>query len=337
MNVDEQKIQTEFQKYLLGCYLRLSSETNISEKMDDNMIPNNAEDLHGDVLNCLEVTLSDTEPIDSSLAKKIEHRNLVKHTSFICMALNTLFEAGVDTAVDELNELMDQDPNHNFEFAKRILLNPDNLLSEIEKIKQKERDHLQTSLDTTDCPHSSKIYALVQTLLNSDYIDWTQEKPMSLVLVKERATAIKISKILQEQKDIVKMGLKVTHLVGHGGGSGGGDGMAVQQQRKTLHSIKNHKYQIVIATSVAEEGIDIPECELVITMNLPSSVTALVQMRGRARKENSKFVIFCNDKLEEDKLNELLGREDNMIKAANCLFEGQNRPGSQGSFPLSMN
>lgn len=325
MNDNEQKLQNELQMYLLRCFLLLKAETNILDKIDQGMEPKQAEDLHGDILNCLEVSLNDAESYDQSAAKKIENRHLVLHTRFICIALNTLFEAGVKTAVEELDELMALDVNFNFDFAKENNLDPDNLQSVIRLVRNDERISLPGPINP-ETQHSSKIVALIHTILNKNNIDWTQENPMTLVLVKERITASKISKILQEQDDIKRMGLRVTHLVGHGGGSGEGGGMAVNQQKKILRDIKHHKYHIVVATSVAEEGIDIPECELVITMNLPSSVTALVQMRGRARKEHSKFVVLCSEKMEEDKLKELLDREGNMIKAANFLFDSQKRP-----------
>ncbi|XP_062568485.1 uncharacterized protein LOC134230665 [Saccostrea cucullata] len=341
MSIKEQKFQKELQLYLLQCYIRLSAETNILEQCDLEVLPGHcniseekksivAKNLHGDILNCLEVTLNNAVPNDPSAANRIMVRNLITHTRNICIALNTLFEAGVKTAVEELDELMALDPNLNFNFTRDIGLKPDNLLSEITTIQELEQPSSHGPLVDAS-QHSSRIVALIQTLLSDSpqYIDWSQEHPMALVLVRERSTAKKISGILQTQREINDKGLKVTHLVGHGGGSGDGEGMAVQQQRKILHDIKRHKYQIVIATSVAEEGIDIPECELVITMNLPSTVTALVQMRGRARKANSKFMVLCNDQLENDQLSELMKKEDNMIKAANFLFDSQNRPGAK--------
>lgn len=117
------------------------------------------------------------------------------------------------------------------------------------------------------------------------------------------------------------MGFKVIYLVGYGGGLGEGGGMAVNQQKKILWDIKYYKYYIVVVMLVVEEGIDILECELVIIMNLFFFVIVLVQMRGRVRKEYSKFVIFCSEKMEEDKLKELLDREGNMIKVVNFLFD----------------
>lgn len=81
---------------------------------------------------------------------------------------------------------------------------------------------------------------------------------------------------------------------------------------------------MIVATSVAEEGVDWPECERVISMYPPSTVTALVQMRGRARRKNSKFIVLCSSQEEEGKLYDIMQREENMIKATRILIE-QNR------------
>ena len=78
---------------------------------------------------------------------------------------------------------------------------------------------------------------------------------------------------------------------------------------------------MIIATSVAEEGVDWPECELVVSLYPPSTLTALVQMRGRARKKNSKFVVLCSSQEEGQKIEDLKQRENNMIVASEYLFQ----------------
>ena len=64
----------------------------------------------------------------------------------------------------------------------------------------------------------------------------------------------------------------------------------MKEQDKILNNIREHEYDVIVATSVAEEGLDIPECELIIQMDPPTTVTALVQIRGRARKQGSGCV-----------------------------------------------
>lgn len=49
---------------------------------------------------------------------------------------------------------------------------------------------------------------------------------------------------------------------------------------------------LLVSTSVAEEGLDITECQLVLRFDLPKTEAAYIQSRGRARKENSVYVMF---------------------------------------------
>ena len=83
---------------------------------------------------------------------------------------------------------------------------------------------------------------------------------------------------------------------------------------------------MIIATSVAEEGVDWPECELVVSMYPPSTLTALVQMRGRARKKNSKFVVLCSSDMERQNIEELKQKEKNMMIASEYLFQRNLQP-----------
>ena len=76
-----------------------------------------------------------------------------------------------------------------------------------------------------------------------------------MVLVRRREYALKVKEYLAE------LGLRITRLVGHGVGRTDG-GMAVKEQDKILHNIRQHEYDVIVATSVAEEGLDIPECEV---------------------------------------------------------------------------
>ncbi|KYF45561.1 ribonuclease type III dicer [Toxoplasma gondii ARI] len=53
--------------------------------------------------------------------------------------------------------------------------------------------------------------------------------------------------------------------------------------------------QLLVSTSVLEEGIDVPACNLVVQMDMPSSLVRFVQAKGRARKKPAEFVVLCPD------------------------------------------
>jgi hypothetical protein len=50
---------------------------------------------------------------------------------------------------------------------------------------------------------------------------------------------------------------------------------------------------ILFATTVAEEGLDIADCKLVVLFDRPLTATALTQRHGRARSDNSLAVFLA--------------------------------------------
>lgn len=59
--------------------------------------------------------------------------------------------------------------------------------------------------------------------------------------------------------------------------------MSNNQLKEILSKFKNGNVNILIATNVVEEGLDVSECNLVICMNEMMNVKAFIQMKGRAR------------------------------------------------------
>jgi endoribonuclease Dicer len=49
---------------------------------------------------------------------------------------------------------------------------------------------------------------------------------------------------------------------------------------------------LLVATSVGEEGLDIQTCCLVVRFDLPETVSSFIQSRGRARMNKSKYIFL---------------------------------------------
>lgn len=50
--------------------------------------------------------------------------------------------------------------------------------------------------------------------------------------------------------------------------------------------------QVLVTTDACSEGIDVPECNLVISMDRIKCSRSLIHTRGRARSKGGKFVIM---------------------------------------------
>jgi len=156
---------------------------------------------------------------------------------------------------------------------------------------------------------------------------------IALVLVRERDRARSLSLLLGHTDQLRSRRMSVVHLVGHGAGgkrqsddqrgtSSGCDGMTVTRQRRVLEEIRNGEYSVIVATSIAEEGIDLPDCDLVVRLDAPDCVRALVQVRGRARRRGAKFVVLCRESTEI--LDRLLKQEKNMEQAVDLIVRQQD-------------
>lgn len=78
-------------------------------------------------------------------------------------------------------------------------------------------------------------------------------------------------------------------------GKTGFDKISNKQLLDILSKFRSGQVNVLIATNVIEEGLDVSECNLVICMNELLNVKAFIQMKGRARKEDSDFIFLCAD------------------------------------------
>jgi superfamily II DNA/RNA helicase len=83
--------------------------------------------------------------------------------------------------------------------------------------------------------------------------------------------------------------------------------MTNNQLKEVLSKFRQGRVNVLIATNVVEEGLDVSECNLVICMNELLNVKAFIQMKGRARQKESSFVFLCANQefneVEKDRKN----------------------------------
>ena len=87
---------------------------------------------------------------------------------------------------------------------------------------------------------------------------------------------------------------------------------------KTIKEFKEGTMNVLVCTSVLEEGIDIGSCNLVIRFSEPKTYREFVQSKGRARAKDSHFCIMSNN--EQDIENRLYNYE-HIEKFLNAKFK----------------
>ena len=103
-------------------------------------------------------------------------------------------------------------------------------------------------------------------------------------------------------------------VVGHTADTG--PGMTDPEKEEALAGFREGRYNILVATSVLEEGIDVPACNLVIRYEHVTNEIAKVQAEGRARAENSEGITIVSNtsnKMFQELLNE---EKDQIVKDA---------------------
>lgn len=74
--------------------------------------------------------------------------------------------------------------------------------------------------------------------------------------------------------------------------------------RSTLDGLRKGTYNVLVATSVVEEGVDLQACSFVIAFDALTTIKSYIQMKGRARQKNAQFYFFQNDKVKGMNTNE---------------------------------
>lgn len=94
------------------------------------------------------------------------------------------------------------------------------------------------------------------------------------------------------------------------------------EQKDTIRSFRQGDLNLLISTSVAEEGLDIPECNLVVRYGLLTNEIAQKQASGRARARDSQYSVIAQKGGREERrerineyLDELTGKAIAQIQA----------------------
>ena len=141
----------------------------------------------------------------------------------------------------------------------------------------------------------------------------------AIVFTQYRDTAQHIVDILNSN------GIKASRFVGQAKKEGD-VGMKQEEQAQVLESFRRGEFSVLVATSIAEEGLDIPEVDLVIFYEPIPSEIRYIQRRGRTgrRTSGSVIILAAKDTIDERYLNASKRRIEKMnqtLRTVNSILK----------------
>jgi len=104
------------------------------------------------------------------------------------------------------------------------------------------------------------------------------------------------------------------------------DGMSHSEQIERLNAFRSGEYNVLVATSVGEEGLDIPRADLVLFYEPVGSEIRTIQRRGRTGRHDrgSVYVLIAQDTRDEGATAAAAKREQRMLIAIRRVKNKRN-------------
>lgn len=156
------------------------------------------------------------------------------------------------------------------------------------------------SYDPTDIEAgiTDKVRVLLETLeYEKDWSESSNEPYSGLIFVTRRDGVLALSEVLRNHPRSAHFRLGC--LLGSSQSSYRNTFLDItrtllkdQPQADILEGFRSGDRNLIVATSVAEEGLDIQACGNVIRWDIPDNMASWAQSRGRARRRRSSFVLM---------------------------------------------
>ncbi|XP_074835035.1 ATP-dependent RNA helicase DHX58 isoform X2 [Carettochelys insculpta] len=151
-------------------------------------------------------------------------------------------------------------------------------------------------------PKLSKLQEILQEQFGS------LGRSCGIIFTRTRQSAYALHKWVQENATLARLDIKAAVLTG-AGYSNQTKHMTQNEQQDVIKLFRKGDLNLLLSTSVAEEGLDIPECNIVVRYGLMTNEIAMMQARGRARAKNSLYSVLAKANSKEtfrEQLNETL-------------------------------
>ncbi|CAO3657285.1 unnamed protein product [Mucor hiemalis] len=262
---------------------------------------------------------------DTPLTQRIRDKigSIERYKRCFIVTNNTLMTLG-PWCCDSLWKIMLSDLERKMAFTTQdlerdYLFDEDLALKETHELIEKAQFSRNPDCKDPDL-FSPKIAMLIQILeivsKNADFC--------GIIFVERRHTAVAI-KLLIDSLDSLSS-FRNDILIGHGISDEGDMQMSFRDQNKIISKFRTGELNLLIATNVAEEGLDIQPCNFVIRFDFFYTLIAYIQSRGRARRADSKYILLVeeNNASHAGKIDEFRDLECEMKNFCRLLPEDRN-------------
>ncbi|KAH9948839.1 P-loop containing nucleoside triphosphate hydrolase protein [Amylocystis lapponica] len=243
--------------------------------------------------------------LDQALSKAIDKQDTFTHRGlrdFARTASDICFELGVWAADWYVATVIEQgklaaNPYNNImsawqEKEKTYLLDA---ISRVRVLPVAD-DHAQIRAGI-----SPKVHKLIECLkAEHAYFREHDETYSGIIFVTRRDAVLALAEILKRLPETTEL-FRVGRLIGSSSSLKRHSflditrNMVQETQTQTLNDFKIGDLNLIVSTSVAEEGIDIQACSSVVRFDPPPNAVGWAQSRGRARRKRSRFTIMFGE------------------------------------------
>ncbi|MFW6195889.1 MAG: DEAD/DEAH box helicase [Thermoplasmatota archaeon] len=242
--------------------------------------------------------LKNKNPDRISRKKLIEVRNKIQkelHSSNRSSLYNAV---SVVASAIKLDHAVDQAETQGLESLKDYL---DKLKNEAESrggskaakrlMKAAEMQDVLVKLKKMDCEHPKT--NKVKEIVSEQFENFPDSRV--IVFTNYRNTSMKVKEKLKNIE-----GVRPVRFIGQSDKEGD-KGLKQKDQVETIEKFEEGEYNVLVATSVGEEGLDIPATDLVVFYEPVPSEIRTIQRRGRtARKRKGKVIILITKNTRDE-------------------------------------
>ncbi|KAL4069373.1 hypothetical protein J3A83DRAFT_4359291 [Scleroderma citrinum] len=118
----------------------------------------------------------------------------------------------------------------------------------------------------------------------------------AMVFVTYRECVDEIVDVLNEERPL----LKVTRFIGQGFDKQGRKGFAQKEQLEVIKKFKSGEFNVLVSTSIGEEGLDIGEVDMIICYDAQKTPIRMLQRVGRTGRKRDGYVHVLLSEIREE-------------------------------------